>query len=90
MNREEKEYLDLVHKTHQEHGIQTKIFSMIPLAVKFDNFCGYCEYCHTTLKHRPLYIVKIPNLEHYQVKYWCNYCAGIHQKYIISLIITQN
>ena len=90
MNKEEREYLNIVHKIHQEHGIQTKLFSICPIAVKFDNFVGHCEYCKTKLKSRPLYIVKMPNLDTYQVKYWCNYCAGIHEKYIISLIITKN
>jgi len=90
LNREEREYLDLVHRTHEKHGIQTKIFSVQPLAVKFDLFHGHCELCQKRLQSRPMYIVKMPNLEHYQIKYWCTYCAGIHERYIISLIITKN
>jgi len=90
MNKEEKEYLDIVHDTLQGHNIQTKLFSMQPIAVKFDLFHGHCEYCQKRLQSRPMYIVKFPNLTTYQIKYWCTYCAGIHEKYIISLVITKN
>jgi len=90
MNREEKEYLKIVHATHEKHHIQTKLWCMIPFAVGFDLFNGHCEICEQKLNSRPTYIVKFPNLETYQVRYWCNYCASLHEKYIISLIITKN
>jgi len=90
LNKEEKEYLKIVHKIHEKHGIQTKLFSLIPYAVGFDRFCGYCDFCKSKLKSRPMYIVKFPTLETKQVRYWCNYCASIHEKYIICLIITKN
>jgi len=90
MNREEREYLKLVHRVHKEHGIQTKLFSKIPYAVGFDSWIGHCEYCNVLLRSRPMYIVKFPNLETNQVRYWCNYCASLHEKYIICLIITKN
>jgi len=90
MNKEEKEYLDIVHKVHREHNIQTKLFSIKPIAVCFEHFLGICQYCSKKLQSRPLYIVKFPTLDTYQVKYWCPYCAGLHEKYIISLIITKN
>jgi len=90
MKPEEREYLDIVHKLHKKHGIQTKIFSLIPLAVCYDNFIGHCEFCQKVLRSRPMYIVKLPTLETLQVKYWCTYCASIHQKYIKFLIITKN
>jgi len=90
MKPEEREYLDIVHKTHEEHHIQTKIFSLCPIAVNFELFHGHCEICETKLHSRPMYIVKFPNVQHYQVRYWCQYCAGLHEKYIISLIITKN
>jgi len=90
VNKEEKEYLKIVHKVHEKHGIQTKIFSKLPFAVSFHWFNGHCEFCNNVLHSRPMYIVKFPTLETNQVKYWCNYCAGIHEKYIICLIITKN
>jgi len=90
MNREEKEYLKIVHAVHQKHHIQTKLFSYLPFAVSFEIFNGHCQKCQIKLHSRPMYIVKFPNLETNQVMYWCNYCAGLHEKYIISLIITKN
>jgi len=90
MNREEKEYLKIVHKVHEKHHIQTKIWCMVPYAVGFDLFQGRCEICETKLKSRPMYIVKFPNLETNQVRYWCNYCASLHEKYIIMLVISKN
>jgi len=90
MNKEEKDYLNLVHKVHREHGIQTRIFTKIPYAVSFTRFNGHCEFCSIMLHSRPMYIVKFPTLETNQVRYWCNYCAGLHEKYIICLIITSN
>jgi len=90
MNKEEKQYLKIVHATHEKHHIQTKLWTKIPFAVGFDLFQGRCEICETKLRHRPMYIVKFPNLETNQVRYWCNYCAELHEKYIIMLIITHN
>jgi len=90
MNREEKEYLKIVHAVHEKHHIQTKLFSYLPLAVGFELFNGHCEMCDGKLSSRPMYIVNFPNLERYQVRYWCNYCAGLHEKYIIALFITKN
>jgi len=90
MNREEKEYLKIVHKVHEKHHIQTRLFTLIPYAVGYDLFHGHCELCNQVLKSRPMYIVKFPNLETNQVRFWCNYCASIHKKYIIMLIITKN
>jgi len=90
MKQEEKEYLNIVHKINEKHGIQTKIFSMCPLACKFELYHGHCEKCAIKMNSRHMYIVKFPNLETYQVRDWCNYCAGLHEKYIISLIITKN
>jgi len=90
MNQEEKAYLKIVHAVHEKHHIQTKLFSYLPLAVGFELFKGRCEMCEQKLRSRPMYLVKFPNLERYQVRYWCNYCAGLHKKYIISLIITKN
>jgi len=90
MNQEEKEYLKIVHRTHREHGIQTKLFSIIPYAVGYDRYIGHCELCNNKLNSRPMYVVKFPNLETNQVRYWCPYCASIHEKYIICLIITKN
>jgi len=90
MNRDEKKYLELVHKVHKKHGLQTKLFSIIPYAVNFSLFNGHCDFCNSVLRTRPMYIVKFPTLETNQVRYWCNYCASIHEKYIICLIITKN
>jgi len=90
MKPEEKEYLDMIKKTHQEHHIQTKIFSMLPLAVKFDLWVGHCELCDLKMRARTMYILKIPNNPVLQIKYLCGYCAGLHEKYIRFLIITKN
>jgi len=90
MNKEEKEYLKIVHTIHQKHHIQTNLFSMVPYAVSFNLFNGHCEKCQIKLHSRPMYIVKFPNLEVKQICYWCGYCASLHSKYIISLIITKN
>jgi len=90
MNQEEKEYLNLVHKVHKKHGIQTRLFNLIPYAVGYDRFTGHCDFCQSNLRSRPMYIVKFPTLETNQVRYWCNYCASLHEKYIICLIITKN
>jgi len=89
-NKEEKEYLKIVHKSKEEHHLQTKIFSLQPMAVKFDLFTGHCEMCQQKLHSRPLYLLKIPNNDITQIRYFCGYCAGLHQKYIIGLIITKN
>jgi len=90
MNNEEKEYLRLVHGVHSKHHIQTRLFTMVPYAVGFERFKGHCEICEQKLNSRPMYIVKFPNLETNQVRYWCTYCASLHEKYIICLIITKN
>lgn len=90
ITKEEKEYLKIVHTIHEKHHIQTRLFTMIPLAVGFELFKGHCEMCEQKLRSRPMYLVKFPNLEKYQVRFWCNYCASLHSKYIISLIITKN
>jgi len=90
MNREEKEYLKIVHNIHRAHKIQTKLFTIIPYAVSFEIFTGRCEICQTRLRSRPMYVVKFPNLSTNQIHYWCNYCASLHEKYIITLIITKN
>jgi len=90
MNQEEKEYLKIVHAVHKKHGIQTKLFSKIPYAVGFDLWNSHCQYCNVLLHSRPMYVVKFPTLETNQVCYWCPYCASIHEKYIICLIITKN
>jgi len=90
MSPEEKEYLQIIKKIHEKHHIQTKLYTKIPFAVGFDLFNGHCELCKIKLRSRPMYIVKFPNLETNQIRYWCNYCASIHDKYIISLIITKN
>jgi len=90
MNREEKEYLKIVHATHEKHHIQTKLFSLTPYAVCYNRFNGHCDICQQQLHSRPMYVVKFPNLETNQVRYWCTYCASIHKKYIIMLIITKN
>jgi len=90
MNKEEKEYLDLVHRVNRKHGIQTRLFSLIPYAVNFDLFNGHCDFCNSVLRARPMYLVRFPGLETNQVRYWCNYCASLHEKYIICLIITKN
>jgi len=90
MNQEEKEYLTLIRNQLNKHHIQTKLFSLTPYAVGYELFNGHCEICHIKLKSRPMYIVKFPNLETNQIRYWCNFCASIHQKYIITLVITKN
>jgi len=90
LNREEKEYLDLVHKVHEKHGIQTKIFSIIPYAVNYNLYNGHCDFCQIKLNSRPMYILKFPGIETNQVRYFCSYCASLHEKYIICLIITKN
>jgi len=90
MNREEKEYLKIVHAVHEKHHIQTKLWTMLPYAVSFEVFNGHCQMCQIKLRSRPMYIVKFPNLETKQIMYWCNYCASLHEKYIITLIITKN
>jgi len=90
MNKEEKEYLEIIHNVSKKHGIQTRLFSLIPIAVNFENFNGHCEYCSKILKSRPMYMVRFPNLETNQIRYWCSYCASLHEKYIICLIITKN
>jgi len=90
MNREEKEYLKIVHLVHEKHHIQTKLFTMIPWAVSYELFKGHCEICEQKLMSRPTYIVKFPNVETNQVRYWCNYCASLHKKYIICMLITKN
>jgi len=63
---------------------------MVPYAVAYEKFHGHCEMCETVLKSRPMYVVKFPNLETNQVRFWCNYCASLHEKYIICFIITKN
>jgi len=90
--KEEREYLNMVHKTYEKHHIQTKIFSKIPLAAKFDLFNGHCEMCQIKLKSRPMYILKVPNKyqNSLQIRYLCQYCAGLHEKYIIMFFITKN
>jgi len=90
MDKAEKEYLDTIHKKLQEHHIQTKLFSMIPFAVNYERFNGHCDWCNRKLASRPMYILKIPTLETKQVRYFCSYCASIHEKYIIMLILTKN
>jgi len=90
MKPEEKEYLDMIHMTQRRYHIQTKLFSMIPYAVKFDLYHGHCEMCEQKLESRPMYLLKIPNLDLPQIKYLCRYCAGLHEKYIISFFITKN
>jgi len=90
MNKEEKEYLKIVHATHEAHKIQTKIFCLHPYAVSFNLFNGHCEQCLGKLRSRPMYVMKLPGLEVLQIKYLCNYCAGLHEKYIKFLIITKN
>ncbi len=90
MNSDEKEYLKIIHLVHEKHHIQTRIFSMIPFAVSFERFNGHCEKCQIKLHSRPMYIIKIPSLETNQIRYWCNYCAALHKKYIICMIITKN
>jgi len=90
--KEEREYLNMIRKTEQEHHIQTKIFSKIPLAAKFDLFTGHCEMCQIKLHSRPMYILKVPNKyeKTLQIRYLCQYCAGLHEKYIIMFFITKN
>jgi len=90
MNKDEKEYLNMIHSIHQKHGIQTKIFSLQPFAVKFELFHGHCEFCDLVLHSRPMYIMKIPGNDMYQIKYLCQYCAGLHEKYIKFMIISKN
>jgi len=90
--KEEKEYLDMIHKTSREHHIQTKLFSMVPLAAKFDLFTGHCEMCAIKLRSRPMYIMEIPNKfeKMLQIRYLCGYCASLHEKYIKFFLITKN
>jgi len=90
MKKEEKEYLKIIHAINEKHGLQTKIFSMQPLAVKFDKFNFHCEQCSQILRSRPMYLMKRPGVNVLSIKYLCNYCAGLHEKYIVSLIITSN
>jgi len=90
MKPEEREYLNMMKKTYEKHHIQTKIFSMLPIAVKFDLFHGHCELCQQVMKSRAMYIMKVPNENVLQIKYLCGYCAGLHEKYIRFLIITKN
>jgi len=90
ISKEEKEYLKIVHAVNREHGIQTKLWSIIPYAVSFEIFNGHCQKCQIKLRSRPMYIVKFPNLATKQIHYWCNYCASLHEKYIITLVITKN
>jgi len=90
VNKEEKDYLKLVHKVHEKHHIQTRLFTMVPYAVSYELFTNHCEMCGQILRSRPMYIVKFPNLETNQIRYWCNYCASLHEKYIICMLITKN
>ncbi len=90
VDKDEKDYLNLIHKTYEEHHIQTRLFSMIPYAVNYEKFNGHCDWCNRLLRSRPMYILKIPHLETKQVRYFCSYCASIHEKYIIMLILTKN
>jgi len=88
--KEEKEYLEIVKKTKEKHHLQTKIFSLQPMAVKFDLYHGHCELCELKLHSRPMYILKIPGNPVYQIRYLCQYCAGLHEKYIVSFFILKN
>jgi len=81
LNADEKEYLKLVHKIHEKHGIQLRLFSKIPYAVNYELFNGHCEFCNCVLHSRPMYVLKF---------HFCPYCASLHEKYIIFLIITKN
>jgi len=90
MNKDEREYLNLIHKVYEEHNIQTKLFSLIPIAVNFELFHGHCDFCEKRLYSRPMYILKFPHIDTMQVRYFCRYCAEIHEKYIQFLIITKN
>jgi len=90
--KEEKEYLNMIHRTNREHHIQSKLFSKVPTAVKFDNFTGHCEMCQIKLESRPMYVLKVPNKyeKAYLIRYLCTYCASLHAKYIIMFFITRN
>jgi len=90
MDKEEREYLKIIHNVERANHIQTKIFSLKPYAVSFELFNGHCQFCQLKLHSRPMYVMKIPNLEVMQIKYLCGYCAGLHEKYIKFLIITKN
>jgi len=90
LKKEEKEYLKIMKNAREKHHLQTKIFSLMPIAVKFDLFIGHCELCKLKLKSRPVYIMKIPNNPIHQIKYLCQYCAGLHEKYIVSFFILKN
>jgi len=80
----------MVHKCAEKHGLQSKLFSLIPTAAKFDLFIGHCELCNLKLKARPMYVLKIPNDPVYKIKYLCQYCANLHEKYIIMFFILKN
>jgi len=90
LKKEEKEYLQIVKTASEKHHLQTKLFSLMPMAVKFDLFTGYCELCQQILRSRPMYILKIPGDPIYKIKYLCQYCAGLHKKYIIAFYILKN
>jgi len=80
----------MVHKQHEKHHIQTKLFSMIPLAVKFDLFHGHCENCQAIMRSRMMYLLKKPKDNMLTIKYLCSYCASLHEEFIRFLIITKN
>jgi len=88
--KEEKQYLDMIKKAKEKHHIQTKLFCLQPMAVKFDLFNGHCELCTKILRSRPMYILKIPGTNILEIKYLCHYCAELHEKYIVCFIITKN
>jgi len=88
--KEEKIYLEMVHKIKEKHGLQTKLFSLIPTATKFDLFIGRCELCDHKLTSRPMYVLKIPGQNMYKIKYLCQYCANLHEKYIVMFFILKN
>jgi len=83
-------YLEMVHKCNEKHGLQTKLFALIPTACKFDLYHGHCELCEQKLQSRPMYILKIPNDPVYKIKYLCQYCANLHEKYIVMFFILKN
>lgn len=87
---EEKQYLNIIRKIQDRHGIQTQIFSLMPNAVKFDNFIHRCEACMTHLESRPTYVLKIPNDKILKIKYLCKNCAGKYTKYIVYYLILKN
>jgi len=88
--KEEKEYLAIVKRAKEKHHLQTKLFSLIPTAVKFDLWIGHCELCMNQLRSRPMYVLKIPNDPVLKIKYLCQYCASLHEKYIIAFYILKN